>query len=185
MKLRTPIPASFLMSLLAVTAVVLLQPVNGTPPEVAASDIPPPRPPSDPIAIQVFFSRYPESDDDFSAVFAVGRSGPDQPAAIAAVKALVAGPTPEEQAAGYFSELGGALQGPSDCAGEDFNLALQDGTATLRFCRLVISAGIGQDARVQSQIEATLRQFPEIQQVRVLSSDGHCLFDMSGMDLCL
>ncbi len=174
--------------LLVVAAVVaggLAQLASGPPLEVSARDILPPRPPREPLAFQVFFSRSPESDDDFSIVFPVSRSAPDQAAAVAALRELIAGPTPEERDAGYFSELGGALQGPSDCAGDDFNLAVEYGTATLRFCRLVASAGIGQDGRTQSQIEATLRQFPEVQQVRVLSSDGHCLFDMSGMDLCL
>jgi hypothetical protein len=49
----------------------------------------------------------------------------------------------------------------------------------------VTSAGIGQDARVGRALDATLRQFPTIERVRLLTSDGDCLFDMSGLNRCL
>jgi hypothetical protein len=137
------------------------------------------------IPIEVFFSRHPQSDEDFSAVFSVPRAAPDQGVASAALEYLIAGPTPAEQAAGYFSELGGMLSGPSSCGGSDFRASIEGGVATVRFCRMMSSAGVGQDARVQSQIEATLKQFPSIQRVRVLNSSGGCLFDLSGLNRCL
>ena len=65
-----------------------------------------------------------------------------------------------ERAAGYFSEFGGALTGPSSCTGRDFGIALASGTATVPLCRTVTYGGVGQDARMRAQIEATLRQFP-------------------------
>jgi hypothetical protein len=77
------------------------------------------------------------------------------------------------------------LKGASSCGGASFTLTIAEGTATVRFCRLVSSAGVGQDARVQSQINATLKEFPSIHHVVVLDNEGHCLFDMSGLDLCL
>lgn len=135
--------------------------------------------------IAVYFSRRPESDDDFTAVFPVVRSAPDAGVARAAIQALIAGPTPAETDAGYFSELGRMLDGPSTCGTDDFAIRIADGVATLRFCRDVSSAGIGQDARVQRAIEATLTQFATVQRVRVLSRDGDCLFDMSGENRCL
>jgi hypothetical protein len=138
-----------------------------------------------PRPIQVFFSRHPESDDDFGAVFPVARSAPDAGLATAALEALIAGPTAAERAAGYFGELGEMLSGPSTCGGPDLTVRIEAGLATVRFCRQVHSAGIGQDARVQSQIEATLRQFPTIQRVRLLNSAGRCLFDQSGLERCL
>jgi hypothetical protein len=140
-----------------------------------------------PVQVTVYFSRDPQSLQDFSAVFPRVRTvTPEgQRVASAALDALIAGPTAAEAAQGYFSELGGMLGGPSTCSGEDFILTIDAGTATLRFCRQVSSAGIGQDARVQSAIEATLLEFPSIQRVRVLRSDGGCLFDQSGLDLCL
>jgi spore germination protein GerM len=134
--------------------------------------------------IEVFFSRHPESDGDFAAVFPLARTAPDAGVATAALRALIAGPTPAETASGYFSEIGQMLHGPSNCRGEDFSLRLQDGLATVRFCREVASAGIGQDARAQSTIVATLRQFPTIQRVRLLDQDGDCLFDLSGENPC-
>lgn len=135
--------------------------------------------------ILVYFSRRPESDTDLSAVFPVRRTAPDQGVAAAALRALIAGPTAEEASAGYFSELGGMLVGPSSRGGSDFEVTIDAGTATVRFWRLVQSAGIGQDARVSSAISATLRQFPTVRRVRILDEGGDCLFDMSGENRCL
>jgi hypothetical protein len=58
------------------------------------------------IPIRVFFSRRPDSDESFSAVFPVSRAAPDRAVATAALMALIEGPTATERAAGYFSELG-------------------------------------------------------------------------------
>jgi hypothetical protein len=134
--------------------------------------------------VAVYFSRHPESDDEFSAVFPVGRLAPDAGVARAALQALIDGATPAEADAGYYSELGTMLVGPSTC-GADFAVRVESGLATVRFCRGVSSAGIGQDARVQSAINATLRQFSTVQRVRILDADGNCLFDMSGENRCL
>lgn len=135
--------------------------------------------------VEVYFSRRPESDGDFSAVFPVSRTSPDAGVATAALGALIAGPTPDETAAGYFSELGTMLVGPSTCGGADFTIRIDAGLATVRFCREISSGGIGQDARAKSALEATLRQFPTIQRTRLLSPAGDCLFDMTGENRCL
>jgi hypothetical protein len=137
------------------------------------------------IPVRVFFSRHPDSKSAFSAVFPVTRLAADQAVATAALASLIKGPTDAERADGYFSELGGALAGGSSCSGHDFRIAIENGTATVRFCRAVTSAGVGQDARVRSQIEATLRQFTTVRSVRLISSTGRCLFDQSGQDRCL
>lgn len=139
-----------------------------------------------PAPVLVFFPRHPESDDDFSAVFPVNRAidpeGGRVP--VAAVEALIAGPTEEEQAQGYFSEFGASLSGSSTCGDKDFTLTVDGGLATLRLCRQYSSAGVGQDARVTAQVEQTLLPFPQIDQVRILASDGSCLFDASGQNQC-
>lgn len=135
--------------------------------------------------VQVYFSRRPESDADFSAVFPVSRTSPDASVASAALRALIAGPTATESANGYFSELGAMLVGPSQCGGPDFTIRIEAGVATVQFCRVVSSAGIGQDARVMSALDATLHQFSTVQHMRFLTPDGDCLFDMSGENRCL
>ena len=135
--------------------------------------------------VSVYFSHHPETDADFTAVRPVDRPAPDAGVARAALEYLIAGPTPAERANGYFSELGDMLNGPSTCGGADFALTIDAGLATVRFCREIGSAGIGQDARTQAQITTTLEQFPTIQRVRLLTSTGQCLFDESGLDLCL
>jgi len=142
-----------------------------------------------PDTVQVFLSRNPDSLNDFTAVFPLARqvAPGEQGLAGAALEALIAGPTPAEQAQGYFSDFGALLTGGvSSCkGGGDFVLAVEAGLATVQMCRATSSAGIGQDARAQAEVEATLTQFPTIQKVRVLSAEGHCLFDESGMDICL
>jgi hypothetical protein len=142
--------------------------------------------------VQVYFSRHPESDGDFTAVFPVERrvaTGRDVVVIQLAIQALIFGPDEAERAAGYFSELGEMLKSTSHCGGGDnvvdVIVGLEDGLATVRFCRFSGSAGVGQDARVQSAIEATLRQFTSVQRVRLLSRNGNCMFDMSGENRCL
>ena len=137
------------------------------------------------IPVRVFFSRRPDSESAFSDVFPVTRMAADRAVATAALASLVEGPTASERSGGYFSELGGALTGASSCSGRDFQIGITNGTATVRFCRTVASAGAGQDARIRSQIETTLRQFGTVRAVRLIGSTGHCLFDQSGRDRCL
>jgi len=76
--------------------------------------------------------------------------------------------------------------------GPDFTLTLsmkgsvpETGTATVKFCRAISSPGIGADARVTAEINATLKQFANIKKVVILTNDGHCFGDGSGKDLCL
>ncbi|MGH2391447.1 MAG: hypothetical protein ACRDIE_24900, partial [Chloroflexota bacterium] len=115
-----------------------------------------------------------------------------------AIQLLIAGPTPSEHRAGYFSELNSLLTGASACSapyptgGPDFTLRLDRkgssvarGTATLRFCRTLSSPGIGADVRVRAEIVATLTQFTRIKKVIILTKASHCFGDESGMDRCL
>ncbi len=142
--------------------------------------------------VKIYFSKTPQSKNDFTAVFPVNRVSPTSATATFAMQQLIAGPTASEQRAGYFTDLHNALQGISTCAGQDFTLALNkkglsnvQGTATLQFCRGLSSAGIGTDARIQSEITATLTQFATIKKVIILTNAGHCFGDGSGLDKCL
>jgi len=147
--------------------------------------------------IKVFFSQSPGSFNNFSAVYPVDRTSPSLAVGTFSIQLLIAGPTLTEQQAGYFSELNTLFSGPSNCAalpvgGPDFTLTLdmrgpmpQVGTATVKFCRQTSSGGIGTDARVTAEIDATLQQFPRIHTVVILTYDGHCFGDESGKDLCL
>ncbi len=187
---RTRAVTGVLGVLLAVAGFVAMITWTMLPPEASAASNPP-GPALAPAAsgakpreIRVYFPRHPETDDDMTAVFPVKRTAQDEGVARAALAALIAGPTPAEAEAGYFSELGSMLAGPSSCGSDDVSIRIENGTATVRFCRDVVSAGIGQDARTQSAIDATLQQFPTIQRVRLLSREGDCLFDMSGENRC-
>ena len=149
--------------------------------------------------VKVFFSKFPESvTTKFSAVYPVERMSPTIAVGTFALQLLLAGPTLSERQASYFTELNTMLSGPSHCSaplpvgGPDFTLTLdkkgtvpQTGTATVKFCRSLTSPGIGADARVTAEINATLKQFTNIKNVVILTEDGHCFGDLSGKDLCL
>src|SRR5579885_2190609 len=151
------------------------------------------------IPILVFFSKYPDSvNTNFSAVFPVDRVSPTVAVGTFAIQLLIAGPTLSERNQGLFTELNTMLSGPSNCSaplpvgGPDFTLTLnkkgsvtEQGTATLQFCRTISSPGIGADARVTAQINATLKQFSSIKKVVILTKEGHCFGDLSGQDRCL
>ncbi len=147
--------------------------------------------------VKVFFSKVPDSFNTSNAVFPVNRVSPTTAVATFAIQLLIAGPTLSERNAGYFSEFNSILTGPSSCSapyptgGPDFTLTLNmkgstpaPGTATLRLCRATSSPGIGADARVLDEINATLKQFSNIKHVVVLNQAGHC-FPALGPDLCL
>ena len=144
------------------------------------------------IPVLVYFSRHPESENNFAAVFSVQRTSPDQGVATFAIKQLILGPSPAEQATGLYTELTAALSGTSTCGGADFQITLdkkggtaEPGTATLKFCRPTPTAGIGADARIKAEIDKTLRQFSTIHKTVILTSTGHCFGDESGKDICL
>lgn len=142
--------------------------------------------------VKVFFSRHPASDNDPSAVVAVGRRAPTLGVATFAIGQLVAGPVAAEQRAGDYTPLAGTLHDASNCGGADFAITLdhrgaraEKGTATLRFCRSLALGGELDDGRVTAEVTATLRQFANIARVVILTRDGHCVGDLSGRDACL
>ncbi|NUW41078.1 GerMN domain-containing protein [Nonomuraea rhodomycinica] len=112
-------------------------------------------------------------------VVAVTRKAPDRGVARFAVQQLIAGPTKAERRRGLHSELTGKLRGRSTC-GADFTVAIRKGVATLRFCRTVVSDGVGGDARALYTIDRTLKQFAGVRDVISLDKKGRCLFDQSG-----
>jgi spore germination protein GerM len=164
-----------------------------TPTQLAPTAINPSLTPT-PSPVLVYFSRYPESFNDPTAVFPVQRVAPNSAVATYAIQQLIAGPTSAEAADGYFTELTNVLQlsGPSNCGGADFKLTLdmrgatpQVGTATLQFCRPTVSPGTGADGRIVAEITKTLTQFSTITKVAILNNNGNCFGDESGQDLCL
>jgi hypothetical protein len=144
--------------------------------------------------VLVYFSKGQASLDDPSAVFPVPRVSPTPAVATYAMEQLIAGPTPSEKGAGYFTELTTVLHRsePSNCGDADFRLTLdhrggtpQPGTATLQFCRPTTSPGIGADARITAEITRTLTQFATITTVVILNRNGDCFGDLSGLNRCL
>ncbi|HEX5545822.1 MAG TPA: GerMN domain-containing protein, partial [Ktedonobacterales bacterium] len=144
--------------------------------------------------VLVYFSKNPDSYNDSTLVFPVHRTSPTLGVATYAIQQLIAGPTPSEASAGYFTELSTVLQrgDASSCGGPDFKITLnmrgatpETGTATLQFCRQTASPGIGADARIKAEIVKTLTQFSNITKVVILLQNGHCFGDESGADLCL
>src|SRR5919204_6489566 len=77
-------------------------------------------PPARGYPVKVYFSKHPQSDQQATAVFAVRRIAPTRAVATFAIGQLLAGPTPAEARARYYSALAGILHGPSTCRGADF-----------------------------------------------------------------
>lgn len=137
-----------------------------------------------PIALNVYFSKHPESDDNPTRVFPVERTSPDSGVASYVIEQLLIGPTDAEEAAGYFSNVKVRSEA-SDCDGRDFTISITDRVATLRFCRTFDAIGSVSDGQAQEVIKASLLQFESIDEVVILGKDGNCQFDLSGENRCL
>jgi len=136
--------------------------------------------------IVVKFSKHPASDSDPSVVFDVPRVSPTSGVARYAIEQLLAGPTAVEQSAGLFSTWTDFTYGStSDCGGDPFELDLTGGTITVRFCTSVTLLGAVADGQAETAMTETLLAFSTINKVVILAQSDHCLFDASGMDLCL
>jgi hypothetical protein len=134
--------------------------------------------------VSVYFSTD-ESTEQFAAIEAVNRTTTRQDVGTFAMEQLIAGPTQAERARGLSSHLEAALEGESNCERDDFTLRVDEGYAMLRFCRQVMTAGAGDDARISATATNTLRQFPTVDEVVILTREGNCFGDMSAQDLCL
>jgi hypothetical protein len=118
------------------------------------------------IRLQIWFGNERMNSDpmDCNAVFAVERRVPRTPAvATASLRALFAGPTPEEAAAGYRSPFSGAT------AELLKSVYIRNGTAYVDLHDLsgklsVASSSCGA-AEFQSQLSRTLLRFPTISRV--------------------
>jgi hypothetical protein len=126
---------------------------------------PAPTTPATNYPVLVYFSKGQASLEDPTAVFPVQRVSPTPAVATYALEQLIAGPTPAEKGAGYFTELTTVFHhsDPSSCGDADFRLTLdkrgtraETRTATLQFCRPTTSPGIGADARITAEITRTL-----------------------------
>jgi hypothetical protein len=156
-------------------------------PTPTTSPIPSVTPTSSPaptsIPISVYFSKHPDSDNDFTKVVAVERTSTTIGVATAAMQQLLAGPTSEESSQGLFSEW--QLDGESTCGALGFSLTIEGTRAKVELCRNFVSDGAGDDARAKAEADATLTQFDNISEAVYVTKDGHCLFDQSGQDVCL
>lgn len=144
----------------------------------------PPNDSSDRTEVTVFFPATPSENGAIDAVEPVSRTTDRVDVAEFAIEQLIAGPTSKEREMGLRDEI--ELTGESNCGGENFTLSISDaGEARLQFCRDVITAGIGQDARIINAIASTLKQFSTVDRVIILDASGNCFKDLSGENRCL
>lgn len=135
------------------------------------------------IPIKVYFAKDPDSNNDPSIAVAVNRSCPDMGVARCAITELLKGPNSEEKAQGLFTPV--KLSGASTCNGPDFMLTISNGFAKLQFCRQLELTGVLADARIQTTIEKSLKQFSSVSKVAILDQSGNCPLDMTGENRCL
>jgi hypothetical protein len=134
----------------------------------------------------VFFLIEPvEFAGNAPAVCSVDRDLPGVDLIAESVQAMLAGPSPPEAAIGVASRWADVLFDPSNCDGADFQIEISGGLATIQFCRGVILTGVVADAIMQTQLNATLTAWADIDRVAILNQAGDCLFDLSGLNLCL
>lgn len=132
--------------------------------------------------VKVFFPKNPPTAQNLTDVEAVWRTTESKSVATFAMEQLIAGPQVAERQKGLADAV--KLSGNSNC-GRDFTLSVTNGVAKLKFCKNVVSAGVGDDARTKSAINATLKQFPTVKSTLILDRNGNCLADQSGENLCL
>ena len=114
--------------------------------------------------VQAYFGNHGMAVDakgDCEAIFPVVRTVPrTQGPARAALEALLAGPTPEEKAQGYFTSI--------DAGVRVRGLVIKNGVATVDFSEEMERAGDScRMSAIRAQIDASLRQFPTVQSVRI------------------
>lgn len=137
-----------------------------------------------------FFHEPPEITEDGPLVCSVERSVPTGAARGGAVSALLAGPTQDELDDGIGSRWTDVVVGEdSSCDGGDFVIGVGEGEdaglLSVQFCRTVILSGVVGDALMDAQLTATMLQFPGVERVVILNQFGDCMFDLSGLNLCL
>jgi len=135
-----------------------------------------------PQSVKVYFPKNPAPPTNWAYVEPVWRQAQTSSVATFAISQVIAGPTRQERQRGFVAPIN--LQGTSNC-GSDFRLSIASNTARLKFCRQVVSAGVGDDARILSSLNTTLKQFSTVQSVIILDRRGNCLGDMSGENRCL
>lgn len=102
---------------------------------------------------------------------------------------MIAGPSDQDKT-DYFWFTPITLSGDSNCGGADFQIT-KDTSAnkiTVKFCKTVQTAGVGDDARITTVIKAGMEQFlseDSTKTVVVLTKDGNCFGDGSGTNQCL
>lgn len=132
--------------------------------------------------VKVFFPKSSATAQNFTDVEAVWRTTESKSVATFAIEQLIAGPQAAERQKGLADAV--KLTGNSNC-GRDFTISVTNGVAKLKFCKDVVSAGVGDDARAKTAINATLKQFPTVKSAIILDKNGNCLADQSGENLCL
>ena len=134
--------------------------------------------------IQVFFFDIDKFNmpDNTDYVTGVSRSTNRIDIATFALEQILNGPTPNEMTNNLSPTFGTnsfvRFTGESNCSGKDFQISIEDGQATVRFCRTSASNGDSAGFIVEQQINNTLKQFPTVKTVKVLNPDGFCFNDM-------
>jgi hypothetical protein len=77
------------------------------------------------------------------------------------------------------------ISGDSNCNNQDFTVTIANGLAKVQFCRNLELTGVLAEARIQTVIEKSLKQFPNVTKVVILDQNGNCALDMTDENRCL
>ncbi len=129
--------------------------------------------------------------DNTDYLTAVERTTDREDLATYAIEQIISGPTLEDkQTANLDGTFGqnsfGWFEGASNCGEDDFTIMISDEkVATVKFCKTTMLAGDMSGFIIEDQIRRTLKQFPTIEKVEILNSQGSCFDDMSGLNDCV
>jgi hypothetical protein len=137
--------------------------------------------------IKVFFPKNPESYNDFSYSSPVYRCQPlSQNKYSYAMNQLTRGLRAGDISGGLFYAIKINMRATSLCpTNSNYRITKFDSILLIRFCKPIISNGVGDDARIINTVNQTMKQFSEIKKVVLLDQNWHCVGDMSGLDKCL
>jgi hypothetical protein len=133
-------------------------------------------------AVKIFLPKSGDNDIEVSKVYPTQRSSDQKDVVNYVISEIVKGPNPSELALNFVAPI--KFSGSSNCGVVDFTSYVNDGNVFIKFCRAVLTAGAGDEAKIKLSIENTLKQFPIIKKIEILNNNNTCFADLSGLDQC-
>lgn len=146
------------------------------------------------VLADIYFPKDRTSSSEPTELFPLQRRVSAQDKVAGIIGSYIVGITATELEQGYYLPSGDFeitnyqrldLRGESNCEGKDFTVSTENSIVTVKFCKALMQSGVLADARVKSAMERSIKEATETEKVIFLNRDGDCMFDESGMNICL